>query len=301
MYQNILVPLDCSKLAESILPYAVWLSNRVGSDITLFHACTPEHCEFIDMHQEYVSQKVEIIKRRLLYIRNGKSTQHKDKPVDVRGTLVIGYPPEEIIQYSNGNNISMILIARHGQSGIKQWAIGGVADKVIRASSVPVWLTNVPFSEKTFEMHQSIGKILVLLDGSDVAECVLPYVKALVEQQNDKSTDVILLTVFDPEINSPFLNYGAIMDYLAEVEKRFSDADLNLRHHILEGNPAREIIAHANSNLASHDLIAMTTYGWSASNGLGLGNVSEKVIKRASVPVLLIIPDKKANTVSLSL
>ena len=288
-----LVPLDCSRLAESVLPYAVWLSNRFGLDITLFHACTPEICDFIEVHQDYINRKVEIIKRRLSQIREKKSDKLQDRVVEVRGICAIGYPAEEIINYSNENNISLILIARHGRSGVRQWAVGSVADKVLRVSRVPVWLIQVPFLEDTFEVCQPMKRILVLLDGSDIAESVLPHVEVLTKQQNSELTDVILLTAFDPATNSHFLNYGMVMDYLIEVEKRFKDTDLSVRYDIQEGSPARKIIDYANSNLATLDLIAMTTYGWSAPNGLGLGNVAEKVTLGVSVPILLVRPEEK--------
>ena len=56
----------------------------------------------------------------------------------MRGELAVGCPAEEIVRYADENNIALILMATHGRSGIGRWAMGSVADKVLRASKKPV-------------------------------------------------------------------------------------------------------------------------------------------------------------------
>ena len=58
----------------------------------------------------------------------------------VRAELTIGHPAEEIICYADENKFDLIVMATHGRSGIGRWALGSVAEKVLRASKVPVLL-----------------------------------------------------------------------------------------------------------------------------------------------------------------
>lgn len=289
-YENVLVPLDCSRLAESVLPYAVSLSDKFGLDIILYHACSPEGCHSVAVHKDYINRKVEVIKSWLSRRENIVGKPLQARAVEVRGVSGVGYPAEEIIRYSNENGISLVLVSRHGQSGIRQWVIGSTADKVIRASTVPVCLVQVPFSDRTFNANWPMGKIVVLLDGSKEAESILPYVEALASQQIDGSPGVILFTVFDPQVSLPFPNYSAVQHYLTGLEKGFHADKLQVSQVIHQGKPAREIIAHANSDLTPFDLIAMTTYGESSLNGHGLGSITEKVISEVSTPILMVRP-----------
>lgn len=289
-YENVLVPLDCSRLAESVLPYAVSLSDKFGLDIVLYHACSPESCHSVAVHKDYINRKVEVIKSWLSRREIIDGKPFHARAVEVRGISRVGYPAEEIIRYSNENDISLVLVSRHGQSGIRQWVLGSTADKVIRASRVPVCLVHVPFSDRTFNVNWPMGKILVLLDGTKETESILPYVEALARQQIDGSPSVILFTVLDPQASLPFPNYSSVQNYLAGVEKDFQADNLQVSQVIHEGKPAREIIAHANSDLTSFDLIAMTTYGESSPNGHGLGSITEKVISEVSSPILMVRP-----------
>lgn len=289
-HKNVLVPLDCSRLAESVLPYALSLSGKFGLDMVIYHACSPESCQSVAVHKDYINRKVKVIKERLAQTDNIKGNPFISRTVEVRGVSEVGYPAEEIIRYSNENDTRLILVSRHGQSGIRQWVIGSTADKIIRASSVPVCLVQVPFSDRTFNINWSTGKILVLLDGSKEAEAILSYVEALAGQQIDGSPNVILFTVFDPQATLAFHNYSAVKDYLTGLEKGFSANNLPVSSIVHEGKPAREIIAYANSQLTPFDVIAMTTYGESVPNGHGLGSIAEKVISEVTTPILMVRP-----------
>lgn len=290
-YKNVLVPLDCSRLAESVLPYAVSISDKFGLDILLCHICSPENCQSVDVHRDYIKRKVEVIKQKLSQRGLVEDNRFHGRIAEVLGISGVGYPAEEIIRYGNENDVSLILISRHGQSGIRQWVIGSTADKIIRASSAPVCLIQVPFTEKNVDLQRSVGTLLVLLDGSKEAESILPHVEALARQQFDESLKVILFTVFDPKATTSFANHNGAIDYLAGIGKRFNGANLNVSCVIRKGKPAPEIIAFVNSELTPFDHIAMTTTSESSPIGHGLGSVAEKVISGVSTPILMVRPD----------
>ena len=218
----------------------------------------------------------------------------------------MGNPAEKILRYANKNDIDFILMATHGRSGINRWAMGSVAYRVLRASKVPVWLVRAGVPEKIIHDKLPVRKILVPLDGSKLAELVLPHVEALAKQGNAELVDVVLLRVYDPPVISS--DYPSVMplsweehvehetvkcklvagSYLADVEKRLKDAGLKVRSEVLMGNAIDEIVDYANGNHFS--LTVMVIYSRSGISRWAYGSVTEKVLLGVSTPVFLVRP-----------
>jgi nucleotide-binding universal stress UspA family protein len=62
----------------------------------------------------------------------------KAKGINTHIELLTGDPSEAIVSYADNSPCDIIVMASHGRSGVTRWAIGSVADKVFRASSIPV-------------------------------------------------------------------------------------------------------------------------------------------------------------------
>ena len=301
-----LVPLDGSKLAEVVLVYAKELVGRLDLDVTFLHICSPEEPEPAPMHRAYVEWVAETVRHQSKEIKEKAVIETGGSAIEAQGALAVGNPAEEIIRYSYENSIDLIMMATHGRSGIGRWAMGSVADKVLRVSKVPVWLVRAKIHEEIINDKWPRKTILVPLDGSELAESVLPHVEALAKQRNGDTVDTILLRVCEyavvPDDNVKGVPSGwekgvrreiarskrEAGKYLAEVEKRFEDADLRVQSEVLVGEPPNEIINHANGNPFS--LIAMATHGRSGLKRLAYGSVADKVLRGASCPLLVVRP-----------
>jgi nucleotide-binding universal stress UspA family protein len=138
-------------------------------------------------------------------------------------------------------------------------------------------------------------KILVPLDGSELAAKILPQVEKLAKTFNSKIT---LMTVGKPLTESTAAELSAKdTEQISALMK--ADAEKNLGAHTsamkvkglnvnsvyAEGVPALEIIAYASGK--GYDLIAMATHGRGEIAWV-LGSVAEKVVSHATVPVLLM-------------
>ena len=135
MYRNMLVLLDGSELAEVVFKYAQELSARLNLDLELLHVCTPGEAEQLPMRRAYMEHMAEALCAGAEQIRYSLSDESAAGCVRARGTVVLGYPAEEILKYIDANDIDLILMSTHGHSGIKEWDdIGGVASKVLHAS-----------------------------------------------------------------------------------------------------------------------------------------------------------------------
>jgi nucleotide-binding universal stress UspA family protein len=306
MYKRMLIPLDGSELAEILFPYAKELAGRLGLEMTFLYVCRPHESESLAVYRAYVEHVAEIIAGQVKEIREKAGIQTQDQPVKAVGEVVVGHPAEEILRYADEKEVDLLLMATHGRSGIKRWALGSVADKVLRLSTVPVWLVRAAALEHVTADEGQVRKILVPLDGSKLAESVLPHVEMLAKQWGVGLIDLVLFTVCEPLVIPPLptvempVNWGNIVEehavyskkaagqYLAMVAARLNDAGLKVSSEVIEGIPAEVIINYANGN--PYSLIAMATHGRSGLGRWAYGSVAGKVLSGASRPVFLVRP-----------
>jgi len=141
-------------------------------------------------------------------------------------------------------------------------------------------------------------KIMVPLDGSQVAECVIPHIETI---SGKSATRVELVTVVEP-LDIPTRGQIAISDdeikqidnegkneatkYLKQVSSRLTKAGVNTDTVILSGKPADSLVSYAVNN--GVDLIIMATHGRSGISKIFWGSVAEKILRATDIPVLLI-------------
>jgi nucleotide-binding universal stress UspA family protein len=142
-------------------------------------------------------------------------------------------------------------------------------------------------------------KILVPLDGSIVAECVIPHIEEVAAASKD--TEVELITVIAP-VDLPTRGEIALTPedlshisadlsqeahkYLAKVTERLARSGIKAHPIIITGKPAESLIEYVKNN--DIDLIVMATHGHSGISKWFWGSTAEKVTRAVDVPVLMI-------------
>ena len=151
-------------------------------------------------------------------------------------------------------------------------------------------------------------KILVPLDGSELAECVLPHVESIAEGCGVQ--DVVFLRVVEPlhwvvppsyspsgvddginfnEEDTKRLNSEikvAAESYLSQLVSRTKYDGVNVQSEVITGKAAESIAEYATKN--SLDLITIATHGRSGVSRWVWGNVADRVLRSACVPVLMV-------------
>ena len=144
-------------------------------------------------------------------------------------------------------------------------------------------------------------KVLVPLDGSDLAECALSHVKSLIKDGSVGEVTLLNIIKFDlpwideyPKridinaIREPL--FAASKKYLAEAESRLSSKGIKVKTASLEANRTADAITdYAQKN--GMELIVMSTHGYTGFKKLMLGSVAFGVLNVSHVPVLLIRPE----------
>jgi nucleotide-binding universal stress UspA family protein len=141
-------------------------------------------------------------------------------------------------------------------------------------------------------------KILVPLDGSRLAEKVLPHAEALAKSEG---AEIIILRV--PAVPAPELftrspamasRFNKELEEEAETYVKEKVAYLEEEHIKAQGitkdGSVPDIILSV-AEEAHADVIAMSTHGWTGPKRWLMGSVAEKVVHHAHIPVMLIHPN----------
>ena len=147
-------------------------------------------------------------------------------------------------------------------------------------------------------------KILVPLDGSELAESVFPYLEWFIKVS--KVNEVVFLRVVEP-FQTPGSIEGAVppeerkrieedaaklaAEYLDKVAGRFKTDKIKVKPLVLLGKPVKVIADYvARSDV---DLIIMATHGYSGIHRWVSGSKADEVLHAATAPVFLVTPKDK--------
>ncbi|MDA1348970.1 MAG: universal stress protein [Chloroflexi bacterium] len=340
MFRKILVPLDGSDLAEGVLPYASQLAKSLGIPLVLFSVGDPEEVRHVTSGKSpgrtkvfaspgsstqpypatampgakgisalrpeprgpYASQMFEKVEAEVRLGLERVVQRLESEGVAAEASVAFGDPAEEIMRFAKAAGCDLIALSTHGRSGIARGVLGSVTDKIVHASDVPT-LTIAPRDEAVASAGK-ISRLVVPLDGSELAELALPYAERLARSLD---LDVILVrTVKSPVLYAPYsAGYpyyveSAILDeqaesevdsYLGDVSERLSANGLRVKT-IRPWVPAAMRITEA-ANDSPGSLVVMATHGRSGLTRWVLGSVTEAVVRTSGAPVM-IVPSEDA-------
>ena len=135
MYKSILVPLDGSDLAETILPEIEKVASCMKARMILLRVCRAHVFPGLDP----TKAEVEVIRKAERYL-NEIAKQLISKGFDAEIHVRYGDVAEEILNHSRRNDIDLISMSTHGRSGLGRWLLGSVTEKIVRHSEKPVLL-----------------------------------------------------------------------------------------------------------------------------------------------------------------
>lgn len=180
MLQKILVPLDGSELAESILPYVEEISQRcepvdvillrvirppsgqtgggfraVAADLPTRRTPDSENDVKAALHPVYREQEMASAKAEAEAQLAPLVERLCENQVAARAKVVFGRPAEAIVEFAEKEGVHLIALSTHGRSGFSRWLFGSVAEKVLRGTHLPLFLvrppglTGIPFPPQT--------------------------------------------------------------------------------------------------------------------------------------------------------
>ncbi len=310
--KTIVVPLDGSALAEQALPYARMLAPLLDATILLLRILPATEQELVHAEQSSVAyygarmSEHGVIDRPFSETLHLQAESYVDDQVHqlraaglpVQGEVQIGSPAELIVEIAHIHQAAMIVMASHGYSGLRRWALGSVTDRVVHTTTTPLFVVrgraNPPEELVQFK------RVLVPLDGSDLSQQALVPASELAARAG---AELILLRA----VNVPIEVYPVFppmaqaveqitdtLDYLnEEARKELGILAAELRQKgllvapIVENGHAAEVIVDE-ASAQEADLIIMATHGYGGLRRWALGSIADKVLHASNLPLLLI-------------
>ena len=297
MYTRMLIPLDGSKTAENVLPYGRILARAFQIPAELM-----EILDIAGMTSHVAGEKARHLDT---FVTEGErsSEQYLQKiagsfsDVNVRCTVEKGRPEDVIIEKAAADKTTLIAMATHGRSGMSRWLLGSIAEKVLRATTNSLLLVRANEKAST-EGEAVLRSIIVPLDGSELAESVLPTAVKFARLLN---IGMVLFRAYELPASAYYgrenylPNYEELknrvkeqaQDYLDKrIEAIKADGVQTVSSVLSEGPGPNEIIDYARKS--PNALITMCTHGRSGVKRWVLGSVTEKVVRHSGDPVLVM-------------
>lgn len=288
MFQRILVPLDGSKAAEQVFPHVIELARAFSSEVISIGVCEPEESEYGHICHVYMNNQADILKSKI----------GDDTATRVKSVVLSGRPAEEILSYAKKNDVSLIVMASHGRSGIKPWSLGSTVDKVLHKVAVPLLIIRATEQQLQPDKTGAFIRILAPLDGSESCEVILPYIE---EFMGKLKSEVILLQIIasGKHVHTiggidyiPFKDYdieslkARDQKYLNKVRQKLEKTSLIKKCEIRTGDPAEEIVKCANET--DCQLITLSSHLHSSIERWAYGSVTYKILQASNKSILLV-------------
>lgn len=315
MFTSITVPLDDSSFAERALPLALALAQRANAPVELVHVYEPTRHTLGAPVLDPACDEVErgrLRERFAALAARLEITSH----LPVTATVLDGEPAEALCRYTTGRRSALVVMATHGLGGMSRSWIGSVADVVVRRAQTPVLLVRPGAVGHPEAAGPLFRRVLVSLDGSELAESVLAHALALGDAGRgdaapgiqQETTAYELLTVvrsLSDRRRSPLRPrplhddedpgdrggaVGAAEGYLTRLAAELDRCGTRVHWRVVaHTDPARAILEHAQT--MSADLIALATHGRGGLRRRLAGSVADEIMRGASTPVLICHPD----------
>jgi nucleotide-binding universal stress UspA family protein len=295
MYTRILIPLDGSKISEQVLPHARSLARGLKLPVELLQAADPEALALLTDpdHSRYADtvwgDRVASAKEYL------NAVAASFAGVQVQCAVEKGKAEDVIIDKAAGDKDTLIAMATHGRSGIQRWVLGSVADKVLHGSSNHLFLVRASEQGKT-DGEAATKAVVVPLDGSPLAEQVLPRVVEFVQQMALK---IVLVRAYALPTSVAADEFGTFTDeMMTQLENEARDY-LEKKAAQLKASGIRDVAAVVKFGYGGEEIIsvaretpgafvAMCTHGRSGIRRFALGSVTDRVVRHSGDPVLIV-------------
>jgi len=152
MFKRIMVPLDGSELAECVIPYIEDFIDQGQAEVIVFvrvvkpvipPAGFEENLTYIPADfSEWESEKKASAQDYLKKV----VSRLKPNGVKFQTEVLVGRIGNSLLDYIKTNDFNLIVISSHGRSGLSRWVRGSVADKILSASHIPVFMVRAPGS-----------------------------------------------------------------------------------------------------------------------------------------------------------
>ena len=292
MFDHILAPLDGSSLAECVLPHVVAVARACESQVTLMHVLeqSQDQGRLIDPLSWHINEA-----ETRAYL-DGLTPRLQQAGLRTGVSLLDGQAAGRIIGFAHSQDVDLIVLSSHGQSGLSGWNVSSVVQKTALRAHVPVMIVRA-YQAAPADLDFSYRRILVPLDCSQRAECVLPLATALARFHG---AELLMAHIVSPpqmpqrvphtpediELANRLVerNWMGAADYLAQ---RKSWSPVDVRTHLLVSDNVPATL-HNLVEQENVDLVVLSAHGCSGGTMWPYGSMALNFLCYGSTPLLIV-------------
>ena len=283
MVKNILVATDFSKRADPAFKRGVMLAKACGAHLTIVHVVDNDQpSRIVEAAQVEASSLLETL-----------TSQYQNDPLKVSTVVTCGEPHMGILETAQRINADLIILGSHRRSPLRNTFVGTTAERIIRGSRYPVLVAR----------SNVTGPYLrpaIALDIAESDESPLNGARTLALGDMDSMKVIFAFTIADYHY---IRQSGLTDDELQRYVKDHQNALLPRRKEACQKFGVEEdqvMVVHAPFDVADAildaaskekiDLLILGTRRKKAFDRLRLGSVSEAVLRRAEIDILVVPP-----------
>ncbi len=294
--KNLLVPLDGSILAESVLPVASRFARKINVSITLIHIVETDAPDTV--HGQRHLTTPDQAENYLNSIASLELFQGINVNIHVHD-LSVKNVSQSISEHSKELNQDLVILCTHGGSGLHDLLFGSIAQQVISLGNTPVLLVNP--TQKKLNDSTNFENFLIPLDGNPEHEPVLKYASILAQMCKAKIHLLMAIPHFGtmsgeftpanrllPGTTSKMLDMIVpdAEEYLKHLQQELEASGLKVSSTASRNDPANAITDTAQK--VNADLIILATHGKKGAEAFWEGSVTPKINKSSKIPLLLV-------------
>jgi nucleotide-binding universal stress UspA family protein len=298
MIKHILSPLDGSTLAECVLPHIQAVATAFSARVTLLHVLefprakgNGQTVDPLDWH----------LKKREAdaYLRNIAARLRKNN-LQVEEMILEGPSAECVIDFARNNDVDLIILSTHGQSGLSRWNVSSVVQKILLHSYKSTLLVRAYKTAGAEFADVHYRRLFVGLDGSTRAEYILP---AAIELAQFHKAQLILGTIIcKPEMSRRFplseedeslvariveRNYQAASHYYEQVHSRLSHQEIDFQTRLVVSDNVITAL-HEMVEQENADLVMLVAHGHSGEGRWPYGSIAASFITHGTTSLMIM-------------
>jgi nucleotide-binding universal stress UspA family protein len=277
--ERILFPTDGSSLSERALEAATALAHAQGAELVLVRVVEPlrwlDSEAGIGSYDSMTPDVYDQVQATMNEEAQARLDELTDEPrgrgLRLRTIVLHGFAANELLLCEIQETPDLVVMASHGRTGLARFALGSVADRLVREGTTPVLIV------RSFEDEASkLESALVPLDGSPTAEQSLGMIEALAGQPL-RRVELLRAVETSGEI-------AEALAYLKGVAARIATEGVEIRTTVKIGHAVETIEAEARTA----DFVVIATHGLGGFDRFRHGSVAERAMRHITKPVLLV-------------
>ncbi len=295
MFDHLLAPLDGSNLAECALPHVYAIAGAFKSEVILLRVA--DEAQSNQDGRPIDPLQWQIDKREAGAYLESIVARHSRLGLATQTVLMEGRAAERIVEYARDNHVALMVLSSHGRSGLSGWNISSVAQKILLrpVSSVMVVRAYQPAPPPNENLRYE--RILLPLDGSLRAECVLPVAMTLAQHCNARLFAIHVVSQPEMVRRTPLSEDDAALAgrvvarnvdegnlYLQQLRTRLP---VEMETRLIQSDSIRVAI-HDIVERESIDLVILSAHGYTGNTSWPYGSVVTNMLAYGITPVLIV-------------